>query len=300
MSQHTHSGAAARRSSGVRYAVVAVVFLALGVAASAGLNRLTAESAGPAPEAAGGVADTSGDAPVTDPVVNETISAPSGPADTPEAAVAQFLAAEQRGDFSASYDLLTEDNREAIGTPAQWIAAHADLPAITGWELDDVQGDDTNAVVVGTVGFRPTLDEVAGLVPGSAAATWQVTAADGLWFVDFDNSDLAPRYPADTSAPAAVRDWVAAAQRCETGPQYDGGLLGRATLADSLCDTEGEPQVGDARPLETPELDVLLPAFGADAEVWARAIDISGPVPLRTLVAPLGDEWIVVAVLPPT
>lgn len=297
MSQHAHYENVARRSSRLRYAAVAVVFLVLGVAASAGLNRFNAESAAVTPA---GSPDTQDVAPISDPVVNETITAPSGPADTPEDAVAQFLAAEQRGDFSASYELLTVDNREAIGTPAQWVAAHADLPAVTGWQLDDVQGDDTTAVVIGTVGFRPTLDEVAGLVPGSAAATWQVTADGGLWFVDFDNSDLAPRYPADTSAPAAVRAWVAAAQRCETGPQYDGGLLGPAGLVESLCDADGEPQVSDPRPLETPELDVLLPPFGADAEVWARAVDVSRPVPLRALVAPRGEEWIVVAVLPPT
>lgn len=296
MSQHT----ADRRASNVRYAVVAVVFLVLGVAAATALNRLGAEPAATEPAAATSVTDGSAEAPVGQPVVNEPIAAPPGPADSPEAAVAQFLAAEQRGDFGASYELLTAENREAIGTRAQWVAAHADLPAVTGWQLDHVQGDDTTATVVGTVGFRPTLDEVAGLVPGSAAATWQVSAADDVWFVDFDNSDLLPRYPADTTAAGAVREWVAAAQRCEPGPQYDGGLLGQRTLVDSLCDAQGEPQVDDARPLDTQELDVLLPPFGADAEVWARAVDVTNPVPLRALVAPRGDDWIVVGVLPPT
>lgn len=296
MPQHS---SAARRAPSVHYAIVAVVFLAVGLAAATALNRAGAEPAATESATASTVTDVSADASVGQPAVNERIAAPPGPPDTPETAVAQFLAAEQRGDFGASYELLTAENQKAIGTPAQWVAAHADLPQVTGWQLDDVQGDDATAVVIGTVGFRPTLNEVAGLIPGSAAATWHVVAADDLWLVDFDNSDLLPRYPADTAAAGAVREWVAAAQRCEPGPQYDGGLLGPRTLVDSLCDAEGETQVDGARSLNTQELDVLLPPFGADAEVWARAVDVAAPVPLRALVAPRGEDWIVVGVLPP-
>lgn len=286
-----------------RYALVAAVFLALGVAAAVGvpalLNSRTPAPTQAEPADAPDAPDAADETAVGEPILNEAIAAPAGPAETPEAAVAQFLAAEQREDYAASFALLAASTREAVGTSTQWTAAHADIPAVTAWRFEDMQAEGDTSRVFGTVGFAPQLDEVAGLVPGSASATWQVVRDDGTWFVDFDESQLLPRYPDDTTADDAVRAWVTAQQQCESGPQYDGGLLGRKGLAGSLCDAPGEPEVAEARELETLELDVLLPAFGAEAEIWGRAVDVAGPVPLRALVAPLGDDWIVVGVMDP-
>lgn len=287
----------ASRPSAMRYAVVAAVFCALGVGAALAFSAVSGR--GPTTRPAAPVAAADVPAVAAAPVVNTPIDAPAGAATTPEAAVAQFLAAEQRGDFAASYARLTPDNRETLGTPARWIGAHADIPPVTGWNRDVVEPGDGTARVVGTVGLQPGLDEVAGLTPGSALATWEVVADGDEWFVDFEASSLEPRYAADDAADEAVLQWLAARQRCETAQEYDNGLLGRDAVAESLCGVDGDPRVGTARPLETAELDVLLPPFGADAGSWARAVDVTAPVPLRALVAPVGDDWLVVGVLEP-
>lgn len=278
----------------VRLVAVGVVSLALGVGATAALGARQ-----PAPEAAPPTSTLPDDSVTTAPAVAaEPIAAPGGRAATPEDAVAQFLAAEQRGEFPASFAHLTPDNQDAVGRPAQWVAAHAQIPVVTGWRLEDVRADRDTAEVDGTLALQPELDEVAGLVPGSAAATWRLERVGNEWFVDFDGSLLAPQYPPDATADDAVVAWLASRQACDSAPEeYDGGLVGQPALAESLCEATGDPSVGDARPLETAEVDALLPPFGAEAEIWARAVDVTAPVPLRALVAPLGDTWIVVGVL---
>ena len=277
--------------------MVAAFFCAIGVGAALAFSAVTGRGPTTMPAAPAAAADAP--AVTAAPVANVTIAAPDGAATTPEAAVAQFLAAEQRGDFAASYALLSADNRETLGSAARWISAHADIPPVTGWKLDVVEPGDGTARVIGTVGLQPGLDEVAGLTPGSALATWEVVANGDEWFVDFEASSLEARYAADDAADDAVAKWLAARQRCDTTHQYDNGLLGRDALAESLCGVDGDPRVGEPRPVETAELDVLLPPFGADAGSWARAVDVTAPIPLRALVAPVGDDWIVVGVLDP-
>lgn len=277
---------------------MAVVFLALGIGAAAGWSAWSGRGGtSPATASTAEVAPADTVA-VTAPV--DDIDAPQGPAREPETAVAQFLAAEQRRDYAGSYGRLAASNRENIGTMPQWVNAHDEMPRVTGWQLQGVaEAGPGAATVTGTLALQPTLDEVGGLVPGTATASWAAVEQDGEWFVDYDESSVLARYPSDEDAAQAVLEWAQARQRCEASGEYDGGLLGQRRLADTLCEADGSVETAAARELETPELDVLLPPFGAEAEVWGRAVDVTAPVALRALVAPLGSDWIVVGVLPP-
>jgi hypothetical protein len=47
----------------------------------------------------------------------------------------------------------------------------------------------------------------------------------------------------------------------------------------------------DAPPLQS--------SFGAEVVSWGRAVTVEGAVPLRAVVAPVDDRWLVVGVLAP-
>ena len=62
--------------------------------------------------------------------------APDAPTSSPDDAVRRFLDFEvPHHDYEASYGLLSADNHAQAATRAGWSAAHADLPAITGYAL---------------------------------------------------------------------------------------------------------------------------------------------------------------------
>jgi hypothetical protein len=41
----------------------------------------------------------------------------------------------------------------------------------------------------------------------------------------------------------------------------------------------------------------FVTAFGPETGSWARVVPVTAPVSLRAVVAPIGDEWVVVGVL---
>jgi hypothetical protein len=66
-----------------------------------------------------------------------------------------------------------------------------------------------------------------------------------------------------------------------------------------LCGTEGDVVIG--QPLQLDELDAepFRNLFGADVTTWARVVPVSDPVPMRAVVAPVGNQWLVMGVLAP-
>jgi len=216
-------------------------------------------------------------------------------ATSPETAVRGFLTAEALGDFAASYAFLGPDDLATYPTPGAWVAAHADLPPITGFAVERV----TDATVVTLTGLRSTLDQVMGLIPARSRDTWKTVEVDGSFRVDHGASTTLPLYPSDAEVSATVARWAEARQECRSERQADGVLLGAPALAEQLCGASGEIVVAEAAPLQDgQDATVLLNAYGPEVYTWARVVDVREPVALQAVTAPIADEWQVIAVLP--
>lgn len=223
---------------------------------------------------------------------------PVAEATSPEAAVRGFLTAEALGDFEASYAFLNATDRRTRWTsPAAWTAAHAQLPPVTGFEIEKV----SESTVTTVTALDSRLDPVLGLVPARARGTWRAVEEEGGWRVAFSESVLQPLYPSDEGAADAARTWVASRQAdCGTQGQADAPLLGNRGLAQSLCEAEGEAALGPAGVLpDGPSTTPLLDAYGPEVFTWARVVPVTAPVAADIVVAPVDDTWQVIGILGP-
>jgi hypothetical protein len=224
---------------------------------------------------------------------------PDDPAPTPRDAVDRFLGAEVAQQYGVSYGLLSARDRDERNSRAAWTADHADLPPIAAYRFDGVQVHDGRADVAVALRLHSQLSPTDGLVPARARATLVAVAEDGGWRVAFGESALAAEYPSTALAPDAVRSWARARVECRHAPEFVGGLLGAAARADELCGARGAVQVGRAVRLpETDQDQPFLAAFGSEVHEWSRVVPVDAPVRLRVVVAPLGERWLVVGVLP--
>ncbi|CAN5914725.1 hypothetical protein BH23ACT10_BH23ACT10_05740 [soil metagenome] len=269
--------------------VIALLLLGRGPAASSGAVDDAVRSAVTA------APSVAADPPDGDDAVASSPDAASG-----RAAVEGFVAAEIAGDLSRSFSFLSGADREEFATAAGWESAHADLlPQITGFEPAGVTTGDDGVEVTGTLMLEPALDEVVGLVPATADVTWvAVEDASGRWGVDLGASSFEPRYPPEAGAQDAALEWARARQRCERAAEYDEGLVGTTGPADRLCDAAGDIDVGTAQRLDDLDAPPFQAAFGDDVTTWARVVDVTGPVDLRVVLAPIGDDWLVIGALP--
>ena len=278
--------------------------LLVGVAAAVLVPRILDRDDGPGaavPAAQGRTLD--GDEVITSPedLLPDDVEVPPGAgAESAEAAVTGFLDAEVAKDFRTSFGFLSSTDRIAFGSPAGWVAGHADVLApVTAYELGEVSEGDGVTTVVTTVTFEPALDQVTGLTPGEARVAWEVLEAeDGTWGVALDTSAVEPTYPPAEGAGAAARTWVDARQACSEAPNERQGLVGAAPLADALCDAEGELSLGEVSALDDAAASTISTAYGPEAAAAARAVRITGSVELTAVLAPVGDEWSVIGVLP--
>jgi hypothetical protein len=224
--------------------------------------------------------------------------APDAPASSPDDAVRRFLDFEVARDYDASYGLLSTDDRAQAVSRAGWSAAHADLPAITGYTLGPAEVATDRADVPVDVRLRAALTPSTGLVPARASARFSAVAEDGGWRVAFDESTITPRFLPDARAPEAVRTWARARVRCHRAREYVGGLVGAPTRADTLCRADGPIRSGPPRRLpDTAQDQPFLAAFGGEVHEWARVVRLESPVRMDVVVAPVGQQWLVVGVL---
>lgn len=217
--------------------------------------------------------------------------APSGPRETVEG----FLQAESDRDFEASFAYLSSGDRSVYDVPAQWEAAHPEVfPPVAAFQVVDIQ--DTQ---VGTeLEFDATLSPSVGLVPGRAEVLWVTVEEEGGWRIELERTTVNPQYPSEDVVAPVVEAWVADRQACRPATEWSGGLRGRPDLAEDLCGIEGEVRLGEVGYLDdSVDAAPFLAAFGAEFDLWARAISLRGPVPLRVVVAPIGETWTVIGVL---
>jgi hypothetical protein len=217
----------------------------------------------------------------------------------PVTAVELFLTAEIAGEFEASFEMLSQADQESAGGVEGWIAEHyLVVPTIRGFRFTADSADGTRAEISADLSLEPDLDQVVGLTPEKAASTWVLFEEAGDWKVAFEESRIEPVYLDDEGAPAAVEEWAVRRQNCEPTTEWDASLLGFPSLAEAMCGSEGPVEAGEAVPLaDAAESEPFLAAFGPEVGLWARVVPIDGEHPLRAVVAPIGDEWVVIGVL---
>lgn len=224
---------------------------------------------------------------------------PEAPATDAAAAVEGFLIAEANADYVASYAFLTRADQQLYASAAAWVAEHASvMPPVTAYDLGEVSEGSDGIQVATTVGFRPSLDEVVGLVPAQAEVVWAVQEDDGVFGVSLERSTLTPVYLDDSGVADAAAAWVASQQDCAPAGEWGGTLLGVQGPVLELCDAPGEVRLGEVTPLGQLEATPFVTAFGEDSLSWARVVEIEAPVEFRAVLAPVGAEWRIIGALP--
>lgn len=286
-----------------------VVVLALLVGLAAGLGVAVVLGGGEdEPTASEQAGATSGQTRDGDAEAAADLPAPDegiAPADAtdPETALRGFLAAEVARDFDLSYDFLAEGVRTTLYTPpALWVNAHADIPTVTGYRIDDVDVvDDDTARIDTLTGFEPMLDPVIGLVAARGRTTWTlVRDAEGLWGVDTNATENRPLYPSSDGVEEAARRWVDLRVECGDTTDLEADLVGTPAVAQDLCgvDQPDPVELGAARSLvDADGTTALLSEFGPEVFAWARVVPVGAETPFNLVLGPIGDTWQVVGVL---
>ncbi|MGI9018222.1 MAG: hypothetical protein ACR2HR_14155 [Euzebya sp.] len=288
--------------------VVVIAAVVIGLAVGVGAALLLRPSSGGSdtrlPAATGdttrdGDPDAAAELPEPDPVTS------ADQAEDPESAIRGFLAAEAIQDWDTSYTFLTQSLKDvAYTTPASWISQHADFPTVTGYRVDDIQVDEDagTARVLTLTGFDAKLDPVIGLVAARGRTTWSLEQQDdGLWRVNTNGTENQPLYPNSEGASDAVRNWVDARVACEDTSDLEAGLVGSPSQARLLCeeDQDDPVQIEAIGPLtDSSDVATLLAQFGPDVFAWARTARVQATTPIVAVLAPIGQEWRVVGVLP--
>lgn len=288
-----------RAPSGFRNVALVLGGVALGVGVAAGASALGGDDEPEAPAALGRAALPEGSQPLLDPARLAEVEGPRERADTPVEAVEAFLSAEQAGDYETSFGYLADAVRIDYGSPAAWAADHPDaLPPVTGFAIEAADSGASTAAVTTLTRYRSSLDVVTGLVPARAQTTWATVREDGGWAVDLTSTTQSPVLPADRDAVAAAQAWAERLQQCGASDRETETLRGRPDLARQLCRAPGDVRAGAVAALAQVDAAPLQTSFGADVVSWARTVAVEAPVPLRAVVAPVDDTWVVVGVLP--
>jgi hypothetical protein len=219
--------------------------------------------------------------------------APGTVAASPSAAVTAFLQAEIDRRFADSLAIMSDADRTSAGPLEIWSQRHADLPTYTGFTVDRADGNS----VVTTVSMVPQLDETTGYTPASAHITWTTIQEAGGYRLSLDSSTSQPVIPDPAGAKAAALAWADGQQHGQSVAQYTGNLLGQSGVTEGLQQVTGTFTASEPNGLESfAQPSVVTSAFGPDAATWTRVVNLSGPMNIAVVTAPLGDQWVVVAV----
>lgn len=275
-----------------RIALVGLITLALGTTSCGGGDDTNAKAEQREPSKnATPVPAPDGD---NDAVMATTPIDPQRPAASADAAVTAYLDAEMAGRFEDSFALLSSEDRADIGLAETWREQHSVSPRVTFYSVVSKPGQP----VVTEATFDPRVDETVGVIAGSARITWATIEEAGGFVIDRVGTKVESHYPDEATAGAGVSKWLRQIEADDPPVGYIGSLLGQPELADELADVSGTFTPGKVIELErwdTPE--VITNAFGPDAAIWSRVVHVTGPIEFDAVVAPFGDEWVVVGVV---
>lgn len=222
---------------------------------------------------------------------------------TPRAALEQFLNAEIARTPDTSFALLDGPSRQTNGTVAAWQASRANrlLPetfTITG-EKSTAGGTDLTISATRT----PAVTTVTGLVPAKSEETWRVVEDGGWRVVGGRPTDVRPILPSDALATSAAAAWLERVASCDTDGavplQLSANLSGAPGLRNTPCKSKGTWTAGKAFPVsELVNSTVFVSAYGSSVGRWARAVPAVGNGRFTIVLAPLGDEWRVMGLVP--
>jgi hypothetical protein len=196
------------------------------------------------------------------------------------------------GDTTTAFALLTSSDRNRYVNEAQFAV---ELGREPGWESFTVDGTKLN------IERDPGLDTVTGLVsPRATVVLPTVRESDGVR-IAWSKRRIENRVTADESAAAeTARRWTTTRQQCGDASDDEtvNGILGVVGLANALCSSTGDVTVGDTLwLLDLDDPDAVLDAYGSDAAEWARVVEISSPVAMDVVLAPIDTEWKVIATM---
>ncbi len=225
-----------------------------------------------------------------------------GPDPTPRShladAVRSLLSAEQRGDHAASFGFLSRQSRVEYKDVADWTARRQQLPAVTGFRVEEAsEGDagDRAGRVVAIVEHEPGLDPFRGLSAAREKQTFTGSEESGGWLVDGD-AVADPILPPDGAAAKAATAWAAAVQACDepkaASLQAVAVLFGSAQGAAGLCGMAGEVTAGGVGRLAAgfSSADIVA-QYSTDSLLWARVARITSPAAFGVVLAPIGAQW---------
>ena len=220
------------------------------------------------------------------------------PQSSAQQALELLLRAEQRGNFGAAYAYLSAQGRQQYPTAPRWTRHGQSLPAILTFSVRAAAHGTARA----TVRHTPALDPFRGLTAGEEHQVWQGRRTTRGWLLDAD-PQVSAVVPSDRAARAAATEWASAVQRCDQTAarllQAVDQLFGDATAAAGVCGAAGPVAVGrvDALAAGPPSADIV-DEYSCDALSWARVVSVSTPRPFRIVLAPLGDRWEIIGILP--
>jgi len=238
----------------------------------------------------GGVAKSSNAEPATAPATG------ARPQSSVKDAVSKLLDAERRRDYQASFAYVVVGGPDGYADAESWAIRRQDLPAITGFTVEQ----DGAGRAIATVQHEPSLDPFRGLTPATERQVWSGQRANGGWLVA-PEPEVTPVLPADAGAKDAVETWARAVQRCERAEaqrsQGTTTLFGSATQSAALCRSTGEVRASAPRLLGSGAASLELVAqYSTHALVWARVVAVVAPVRFDVVVAPIGSQWKVIGI----
>lgn len=243
--------------------------------------------------------------PVTTPSV--TTEAPTVAEEPTSArdALDKYLTAETSRAFDVSFALLDSKTRQSGGPVASWQNTRANRLLPEQFTiLGEKPVDDAVELTVAAT-RTPAISPVTGLIPARSQETWRVVNDGGWRVVGGHPVDVRPELPADDIASSAGAAWLDKVKSCDNKGaetlQLSANLLGSPALRDAICKSKGTWSAGKAVPVaELPNSTVFVSAYGPGVGRWGRAVPVTGSNNARytIVLAPLGDEWRVMGVIP--
>ena len=207
-----------------------------------------------------------------------------------------FLSQAVAGDFPGAWAYLASSERARLAGPN----ALAEQFAASGWTAFRLLSTDNNDLNV-DVDQTSHISEIDGLVAPTATVRIPTVFENGSYFVRWTRRAVEQHFPersstTDAQVREAVAQWAIGRQKC-TAPtnEYSNGLLGVIGLADALCRKDGAEVTGDVADLDAlDEPESIIAGFGGSALSWARVVQLSGPVPMQVVAAPVAGGWTII------
>lgn len=242
-----------------------------------------------------GQVDLSSAPPATPVVANEPASA--------RAALVQYLDAEITKTSDIAFGLVDAKTQQSDGPAANWQNTRANRLLPEQYKVLGERSDADGVEVTIAATRTPSVSALTGLIPARSEETWRVVNDGGWRVVRGRPVEVRPVLASDEAATAVGADWLERAAACDKAGtaslQLSSTLLGSPVISKSTCETKATWTAGKAFPVsELPNSTIFVSAYGPGVGRWARAVPVTGPSRYTIVLAPIGDEWRVMGLIP--